>query len=155
MKTRKFPIKNNKYGAKKVYSVIEENRVTGFKTLELAQRYANEAHPPAEVATFDSVHEYNVYQDLAARQRAGEISELSRQVVFELLPNQYETSCNKRGKIVCKLRERKVIYTADFAYREGGRRVVVDAKSKATRTRDYIIRRKLMLYIHNTKIVEM
>lgn len=155
MKTRNFPIKNNKYGAKKVYAVIEENRVTGFKTLDLAQRYANEAHPAAEVVVFDSVHEYNVFKDLFARQRAGEISELSRQVVFRLLPNQYETSCNERGKTVRKLIERKVNYTADFVYREGGRLVVVDAKSKATRTRDYIIRRKLMLYIHNIKIVEM
>ena len=155
MKTINLHIKNNKYGAKKVYAVIEENRVTGFKTLDLAQRYANEAHPAAAVVTFDSVHEYKVFKDLFARQRAGEISELSRQVVFELLPNQYETSCNERGKIVRKLRERKVIYTADFVYHDGGRLVVVDAKSKATRTRDYIIRRKLMLYIHNIKIVEM
>ncbi len=155
MKIRNFPIKNNKYGAKKVYAVIEENRVTGFNTLDLAQRYANEAHFTAEVVVFDSVHEFNVFKDLFARQRAGEIAELSRQVVFELLPNQYETSCNNRGKIVRKLLERKVNYTADFVYREGGCLVVVDAKSKATRTRDYIIRRKLMLFIHHIKIVEM
>lgn len=155
MKKRNFHIKNNKYGAKKIYAVIEENRVTGFKTLDLAQRHANEAYFTAEVVVFDSVHEYDVYKDLFARQRAGEISELSRQVVFELLPNQYDTSINERGETVCKLIERKVIYTADFVYREGGRRVVVDAKSKATRTRDYIIRRKLMHYIHHITIVEM
>lgn len=142
---------SNKYGARKVYTV----NGTRFASRELAQHFADGAQDKPPVLVFDSVHEYDVYKQLKQRERAGEISYLSRQVVFELLPNQYEIQKTARGT-KRKLIERRVIYTADFVYFDHtGARVVADAKSTATRTRDYIIRRKLMLYIHGIKIKEL
>jgi len=48
--------------------------------------------------------------------------------------------------------ERACTYVADFSYTENGRRVVED--TKGMKTRDYIIKRKLMLYVHGIRIKE-
>jgi hypothetical protein len=54
-----------------------------------------------------------------------------------------------------KLLERKVVYVADFVYNDQRtcERVVED--TKGVKTKDYIIKRKLMLYIHHIKIKEI
>ena len=150
-------IKNkNKFGARKVYAVTDAGgRVLRFHTLKAAQDFALSAQDNPAVMAFASIHEFDVYKELFHRERRGEITDLARQVVFELLPNQYEKTTGKNGKPARKLQERRIIYTADFVYYENGARVVVDAKSKATRTRDYIMRRKMMLYKYGIKIVEM
>ena len=74
-------------------------------------------------------------------QRAGVISDLQMQVSFELIPSQ-----KVDGKVV----ERAVNYIADFVYQQNGQKVVED--TKGMRTKDYIIKRKLMLYIHTTQM---
>ena len=95
-------------------------------------------------------------------QKAGKITSLQRQVTYELLPNQYETyeRYSKKGvrlKDGTKLVERKIEYVADFVYTdtETGENIVEDTKSIATRTKDYIIKRKLMYAIHGIKIKEI
>ena len=56
---------------------------------------------------------------------------------------------NKKGKLI----ERAVSYIADFVYTdENGKTVVEDAKG--FRTKDYIIKRKLLLYMHGIRIKE-
>lgn len=51
--------------------------------------------------------------------------------------------------------EKKMVYTADFVYFKNGQKVVEDVKSEYTRKeKDYIQRRKLMLYFHKIKILE-
>ena len=52
--------------------------------------------------------------------------------------------------------EKPVHYVADFTYRlKNGEEVVEDCKSEYTRReKDYIIKRKLMLYVHSIKIYE-
>lgn len=78
---------------------------------------------------------------------AGEISELRTQVKFELIPTQ---------RIGGKCVERSVTYTADAVYRDkAGNLVVEDVKSPATKTQQYVIRRKLMLWVHGIQIVEV
>lgn len=94
--------------------------------------------------TFDSKHEAQRYCELKLLERAGEIHGLKIQVPFELIPAQYI------GK---KCIERAVTYRADFVYRENGETVVEDAKGH--KTKEYIIKRKLMLYIHKIKIKEV
>ena len=44
-------------------------------------------------------------------------------------------------------------YAADFVYTEDGQTVVEDAKG--VRTKEYIIKRKLMLYIHGIQVKEV
>lgn len=110
---------------------------------------------------FDSRKELQRYQELKVYERGGLISDLQRQVEFELIPNQYEVEerySKKTGKRLQdkqRLLERKICYVADFVYKENGKLVVEDTKSPVTRTKDYIIKRKLMLYIHGIKIKEI
>lgn len=85
--------------------------------------------------TFDSQAEAARYCDLLLLQEAGEIYSLECQPTFLLLEGF--TDC--AGK-----REHAIKYTADFAYRENGRHVVEDVKSRATKkSRDWPLRRKL------------
>ena len=95
------------------------------------------------------------YIELSALEKAGQITNLQRQVKFVLIPAQREPdSIGKRGgKIKGKLMERECAYIADFVYTENGAQVVED--TKGMRTKDYIIKRKLMLFIHNIRVKEV
>lgn len=95
--------------------------------------------------TYDSHKEAHRHCELVMLQKAGIITELQEQVVFELIPNQYDES----GKLI----ERACKYKADFVYKQNGITVVED--TKGTRTKDYAIKRKLMLYIHGIRINEI
>lgn len=93
---------------------------------------------------FDSAKEARRYGELILLERAGQISGLQRQVRFELIPSQ-----RVDGRVV----ERACSYVADFVYQENGKTVVED--TKGFRTKDYIIKRKLMLYIRGIQIKEV
>lgn len=78
---------------------------------------------------------------------------------YELIPAQYETyeRYGKKGQRLkdgVRLLEKSVCYVADFVYTiaETGENVVED--SKGVRTKDYIIKRKLMLAVHGIRIKE-
>lgn len=93
---------------------------------------------------FDSKKEANRYFELSLLEKAGMISELQQQVKFELIPSQ-----RIDGKVV----ERSVTYVADFVYKQHGKTVVED--TKGFKTKDYIIKRKLMLYVHGIRVQEV
>lgn len=97
---------------------------------------------------FDSHKEARRWQELRYLLRAGVISHLNRQTPFELIPAQ-------KDEVTGKLLERAVTYKADFTYWENGKFIVEDVKSEATRTREYIIKRKLMLKVHGIRITEV
>jgi hypothetical protein len=91
-------------------------------------------------------------------QRAGQISDLKTQVPFELIPTQRDPdTVGKRGGIKPgKCIEKSCVYYADFVYIDkDGKKVVEDAKSPATRTEAYKIKKKLMLYRHGIRIQEV
>ena len=113
MTTNRGKVMANKYGAKKITDPI-----TGFK--------------------FDSKKEYNRWCELRLLERAGRISDLDRQVKYELIPKQV-------GERVCS-------YVADFVYKVDGKEVVED--SKGVKTEAYRIKKKLMLWIHGIRIKE-
>ena len=98
---------------------------------------------------FDSKKEARRYMELTMLERNGDICNLRRQVKYELLPNQY--TVNEKGKK--KLVERAVAYVADFVYEEDGRTVVED--TKGYRTKEYIIKRKLMMWRYGIRISEL
>lgn len=89
---------------------------------------------------FDSMREARRYRELSLLLRAGEITELKLQVPFELIP--------KQGG------ERAVIYKADFVYKDKAGNTVVE-DSKGYRTKEYIIKRKLLLWRHGIAITEV
>lgn len=96
--------------------------------------------------TFDSKKEANRWVELAIMQKNGEITDLDTQVVFELIPAQ-------RDPVTKKVLERAVHYVADFVYYRGNEKVVED--TKGFKTPDYIIKRKLMLWVHGIRIQEI
>lgn len=104
---------------------------------------------------FDSKREAKRYSELVLLQKCGQISDLQLQVKYELLPSQYAPdTVDKNGKIKKgKLLEREITYIADFVYKENGETVVEDAKGM--RRKDYIIKRKLMLYVYRIRIKEV
>ena len=110
--------------------------------------------------TFDSKKEHKRYCELSLLQKAGAITDLQRQVKFILIPAQYETY-ERYGKSGNRLKdgqrciEKECSYYADFVYKENGKTIVEDTKSKATKTTEYIIKRKLMLYVHGIKVKEI
>lgn len=91
----------------------------------------------------DSGKEAGRWQELKLMERVGMISDLQRQIRYDLIPKQPG--------------ERACYYVADFVYRDKntGEIVVEDVKSDATRTPEYIIKRKLMLYMHGIRIREI
>lgn len=118
---------------------------------------------------FDSKKEGHRYSELKLLQRAGKISDLALQKRYELIPAQYETVETgeyfkigaKKGqpktKQVCI--EQSVVYIADFVYKENGQTVVEDVKgfrdpSSATYAK-FVLKRKMMLWIHGIKIKEI
>lgn len=98
----------------------------------------------ADGQTFDSRKEYRRFCELRLLEKAGEVADLRCQVRFELLPAQ-----RIDGKVV----ERSVTYIADFTYTENGQTVVED--TKGIRTKEYILKRKMMLFFHGIVIKEV
>ena len=91
---------------------------------------------------YDSRKEARRYLDLKILEEQGKISDLQKQVKFELIPKQDG--------------ERAVRYYADFTYMQNGELVVEDVKSPVTRENGmYVMKRKLMLYIHGIRIKEI
>lgn len=109
--------------------------------------------------TFDSKKESRRWQELCLLQRAGQITDLQRQVKFVLIPTQYEKFprySNKTGKRLkdgIRTLEQECSYVADFVYMKDGKQIVED--TKGVKTKDYIIKRKLMLERHGIRIKEV
>ena len=77
---------------------------------------------------FDSKKELKRFVELEHLLRAKEINDLEIHPKFDLMVNGV-----KIGR-----------YTADFRYNKDNEVVVEDVKSKATKTRDYVLRKKIL-----------
>lgn len=110
---------------------------------------------------FDSKKEARRYDELMLRLRAGEIRDLKLQPQFTLS----EAYTTPEGK-----RVRAIRYVADFSYYEryedeiaklagfdceSWRPVVEDVKSRATKTRVYAIKKKLLLEKYEIEVTEI
>ena len=108
------------------------------------------------VGSHASEKEHKRAAELKLLERAGVISNLREQVPFELIPAQYGTcGLDLKGKPVRVCLERSCKYIADFVYtdNQSGNTVVED--TKGVRTKEYIIKKKLMLYLHGIRIKEV
>ena len=105
---------------------------------------------------FDSRKEVQRWFELRLLERSGEITDLRRQVKFELIPAQREPDTKgKRGAVIKgKIIEHGVNYVADFVYKDKQGNTVVE-DTKGLRTKEYVIKRKLMLYFHGIRIKEI
>lgn len=90
---------------------------------------------------YASVKEHRRACELMMKQRAGLITDLREQVRYELIPAQQgERSCS---------------YVADFVYVDNASGQTVVEDTKGVRTKDYLIKRKLMLWVHGIRIKEV
>ena len=109
--------------------------------------------------TFDSRKEARRWQELRLLHKAGQISELRRQVKFVLIPTQraVDTRGPKGGVIKGKVLEREVSYLADFYYIEDGKQVVEDVKGYkgGEAYKVFVIKRKLMRFVYGIGIREI
>lgn len=126
---------------------------------------AKKIKDPFTGEVFDSVKEHKRWGVLRLMERAGKISNLKRQVKYELIPTQREKSTEvyKKGpqKGLPKpgvLIEKPCAYVADFEYIDSaGNKVVEDTKGyKRGPAYDlFVIKRKLMLMIHGIRVKEV
>ena len=112
---------------------------------------------------FASRKEANRYAELKILEQAGEIKDLKIQEKFVLVPTQREPDTIgarggvKKGKVI----EQEVSYIADFVYADvkTGEMVVEDVKgykqSDVGAYKVFVIKRKLMLYVHGIRIKEV
>lgn len=161
-----------KYQAQVLRKVIEQDRrkkreIIPYPALYGSRETASKYHnSPTErmteggaVIRFDSRKEARRYDELMAMLKAGEIQDLRLQRDFTLL----EAYTGPQG---CRIRA--IRYRADFTYyrpaggntQENGEKsswvlVVEDVKSRATRTKDYLMKKKLMKDRFGIDIVEV
>lgn len=84
---------------------------------------------------YDSKKESKRGQELEYLEKIGKISNLQRQVKFELQP----AFTNNVGEKV-----RAITYVADFLYEDDGQKIVED--SKGFRTKEYILKKKMFQF---------
>lgn len=96
--------------------------------------------------TFDSKREATRYSVLKMFEATGQITDLELQPRFELIPKQRRAD----GKA-----ERTCEYVADFRYTDTATGQIVIEDAKGMRTRDYIMKRKLMLQVHGISVREV
>lgn len=134
-------LQKNRSGA--TFDGGEGNLTSRKKVAQNGSKFGNKK-VVADGIQFDSKREARRYLDLRAMEIAGQIQNLQLQVKYTLIPSQ---------KIDGKVVEREVSYVADFVYEQNGKTVVED--SKGHRTKDYILKRKMMLHFHGIQIREV
>ena len=103
-------------------------------------KYSNIKTVTADGIKHDSRKEARRWVELTLLQRAGEISDLKRQVKYELIPKQ-------EG-------ERAVTYIADFVYTDKKTGTTIVEDCKGFKTDVYRLKKKLFLYRYGIKIKE-
>ena len=103
-------------------------------------KYLNKKAKASDGVVFPSKRECARYEELLLLDRMGKITALRTQVPFELCPKQ-------DGERVCT-------YIADFTYLDD-RGFFHCEDTKGFRTKDYIIKRKLMLWVWKIRIEEL
>ena len=85
--------------------------------------------------TFDSLGEESRWRELKLLERAGEISQLERQIAYELIPTL---------RVPGQRTEPAIVYWADFRYHEHGQTIVEDWKG--FETEGWRLKRRLFLH---------
>lgn len=125
---------------------------------------ARKVTDPHTGEVFDSQKEYQQWRVLRILEQEGKITDLQRQVKFELIPSQRKESAEvykagpqkglpKPGAVI----EKPCTYIADFVYMQDGKRVVEDTKGckQGAAYEVFALKRKLMLFIHGIEVKEI
>lgn len=109
--------------------------------------------------SFDSKKELQRYLFLLDAERRGVISDLQRQVKFELIPaitEEYVEHLKTKDKIKTRTLQLSVTYICDFTYIKDGQMVIEDVKSSPSMlTKEYQLKKKMLYAIHRLSIREI
>ncbi len=152
----------SKYYNHKIFIVDNDGLKERFYKRASAQAFCDEHNLNFKDCTeiFDSQKELDRWEMLQIMEQRGQISELQRQVPYVLVPSQYIKvlkTVRKKEVLKNKRVEAPITYKADFQYRlPDGKLIVEDVKSEITRKLpEYVMKRKLMLWIHGIKLTEI
>jgi hypothetical protein len=109
-------------------------------------KYRNQRTTQPDGQKFDSRAEARRHAELSLAERAGAISELRRQVRFELVPGVRLAGAKRASPAID--------YVADWTYLEGGRLIVEDCKGAITdvyRMKRHMMKALLGLDIRETR----
>lgn len=109
------------------------------------QKYGNQRVTDEQGLKFDSKAEHRHWLHLQALAKSGQITQLRRQVVFELAP----------AVVIQGRKKRALRYIADFVYvdSETGEQVVEDVKGAITDV--WRLKRHLMVSVHGIEVREI
>ena len=116
------------------------------------------AHPiETEYGHFDSKSEYERYLLLLDMERNGLITDLKRQVTYELLPQQTKVvrkALKTKVKEVVKVAEQDMKYTCDFTYYDkDGEFIAEEHKGSKWNVDEAVrIKKKLLYYFHGIEL---
>ncbi len=109
--------------------------------------------------SFDSKKELQRYLFLLDAERKGIISDLKRQVKFELIPaitEEYVEHLKTKDKVKTRTLQLAVTYICDFTYVKDGVLVIEDIKSDPKLlTKEYQLKKKMLFAIHRLTIREV
>lgn len=114
-----------------------------------------------EGIVFDSKKELQRFFVLKEAEAAGRITNLQRQVRFQLIPavtEEYEVALKTKTVTKTRTAQRAIYYTCDFQYEKDGALVVEDVKSAPIMTKNdkaYQLRKKMLFAFHGIKIKEV
>lgn len=129
----------------------------GFKRGK-GKKYNNKTFE-ADGYKWDSKKEYQRWLVLKDAEAQGVITDLQRQVKFELIPaviEEYVEHLKTKDKIKTRVLQRPITYTADACYYKGGEYVVEDCKiSPKVKPDKYVLKNKMMFALKGIRIKEV
>ena len=112
-----------------------------------------------EFGTWDSKKEFQRWLVLKEAEAQGMITDLQRQVKFELIPavrEKYIKHLKTKDKECERTLQLPITYTCDFAYYKDGEYVVEDCKiSPKVKPDKYILKNKMMFALKGIRIKEV
>ena len=130
-----------------------------FKSFRQKGRKYNNTKVEYDGLKFDSKREMQRYVVLKEAEAQGIITDLQRQVRFELIPAIKETyleHLKTKDKEKTRTLQLAITYTCDFAYYKDGEYVVEDCKiSKTLQPKEYVLKKKMMFALKGIKIKEI
>jgi hypothetical protein len=112
-----------------------------------------------EDGKFDSKKEYQRWLFLKEAESQGKITNLQKQVKFELIPaviEEYVEHLKTKDKIKTRTLQRAITYTADACYYKDGEYVVEDCKiSPKVKPEKYVLKAKMMFALKGIRIKEV
>ena len=109
-----------------------------------------------EFGTWDSKKEFQRWLALKEAEAQGVITDLQRQVKFELIPavtEEYVEHLKTKDKIKTRTLQLAITWTADFVYLKNSEEVIEDVKpSKFLLSDRFVIKEKLFFWKYRKKI---